>query len=437
LLKIRIGVIGPDDSIERIKYVASAFENIELLTFPYHDVNDIEEIIMKNRSLIDQWFFSGQSPFFFALKKGWVKESEGSFPPLHGSSFFGALLEAQMKEGTLLHKISIDTISRQEIETAFQFHSFEGLNVSSYPYEGYRSADELVDYHRSLYEKGEIEAAITCIQSVQRQLVESGVPCYRVIPTNLSIRMILQYLMERAQASKYRKSQIAIVGIEVVYSTQTLEESHYSFKMKHQELDLKRDLLEIAREVNGSMVQLGDGLFFIYTTRGELELNEKESVFLSLTQDVKKHADLDIRIGIGFGVNVLEAEHHVRLAFQHARKHDTSIVVSVNEDRSVTEILPASTITYTRHKWDEKWTNLLKEANISGATVSKILSLAKHYEKEEMTSVDLSRWLKSTERNGRRILTELERVGIVSISGEEQGGGRGRPRKLYRFDMDR
>ncbi|WP_397541194.1 MULTISPECIES: helix-turn-helix domain-containing protein [Rossellomorea] len=435
-MMIKIGVIGPDDSIQRINHVATHFDNIELMNFPYHGVNEIEEILEKNRGLVDQWFFSGQSPFYYALEKGWITEKEGSFPPLHGSSFFGALLEAQMKEQTLLNKISIDTISKEEIETAVQFHSFDQLEISTYPYEGYRSADELVDYHRSLYEKGEIETAITCIQSVQKRLTEAGIPCYRVVPTNLSIRMILQYLLERAQSRKYQKSQIAIVGIEVIYSTQTLDESHFSYKMKHQELDLKRNLLDIAQKINGSMVQLGDGLFFVYTTRGELDLHEKESVFTTLTQEVKAHTDLDIRVGLGFGVTVLEAEHHVRLAFQHARKHESSIVISVNEDKTVTEILPSSeSITYALNNLGNEWKEVFKEASVSSAIVSKILSLSRHYDKEEITSQDLSRWLKSTERNGRRILTEMERIGIVEISGEEQSGGRGRPRKLYRFQL--
>jgi hypothetical protein len=435
-LLIKIGVIGPDDSIKRINHVATYFDHIELVNFPYHQVDEIEHILKKNRGLVDQWFFSGQSPFYYALEKGWITDKEGSFPPLHGSSFFGALLEAQMKEQTLFKKISIDTISKQEIETAVKFHSFDGIDIASYPYEGYRSAEQLVEYHQSLYEKGEIEAAITCIQSVQKSLTEMGIPCYRVVPTNLSIRMILQYLLERAQSRKYRKSQIAIVGIEVIYSTQTLDESHFSYKMKHQELDLKRNLLHIAQKINGSMVQLGDGLFFVYTTRGELDLQEEESIFSTLTQEVKAHTDLDIRVGLGFGVTVLEAEHHVRLAFQHARKHESSIVVSVNEDKTVTEILPSSKpVTYSPDNLGDEWKEAFNEATVSSAIVSKILSLSRHYDKEEITSQDLSRWLKSTERNGRRILTEMERIGIVTISGEEQSGGRGRPRKLYRFQL--
>ncbi|WP_338021755.1 hypothetical protein [Bacillus pakistanensis] len=429
---MKIGVVGPDDSIQRINHVATHFKNIELLNFPYKQVSEIEGIIKNNRHNIDQWFFSGQSPFYYALEHEMISEKEGSFPPLHGSSFFGALLEAQMKENTILKTISLDTISREEIENAVQFHAFEQLSISSYPYEGYRNADELVDFHRSLYEKGEVEVAITCIQTVQSRLLDLGIPCYRVVPTNLSIRMILQFLLERAHSRKYRKSQIAIVGIEVIYSTHK-DESLFSFKMKHQELDLKRYLLDIAQQMNGSMVQLGDGLFFVYTTRGELDLHEK--VFSTLIQEVKAHTNLDIRVGLGFGVTVLEAEHHVRLAFQHARKHDSSIVVSVSEDKKITETLNSNeSITFSLQDWGQDWEEKFKEASISTKMVSKIMSLSRHYDKESITSQDLSRWLNGTERNGRRILNEMERLGVVRICGEEQSGGRGRPRKLYRFE---
>ena len=42
-------------------------------------------------------------------------------------------------------------------------------------------------------------------------------------------------------------------------------------------------------------------------------------------------------------------------------------------------------------------------------------------------------WMKSTDRNSRRIVTELERLGIISLAGEEQLASRSRPRKIYQF----
>jgi DNA-binding PadR family transcriptional regulator len=45
-------------------------------------------------------------------------------------------------------------------------------------------------------------------------------------------------------------------------------------------------------------------------------------------------------------------------------------------------------------------------------------------------------WLKGTERNARRILSEMERLGLVKVSGEEQSGNRGRPKKIYELQLD-
>lgn len=67
--------------------------------------------------------------------------------------------------------------------------------------------------------------------------------------------------------------------------------------------------------------------------------------------------------------------------------------------------------------------------------VSKIQSYAKQYNRDEFTSEELSRWLQSTERNGRRILTTtLDKASIIEQCGKAQSSERGRARKiLYRF----
>lgn len=58
--------------------------------------------------------------------------------------------------------------------------------------------------------------------------------------------------------------------------------------------------------------------------------------------------------------------------------------------------------------------------------VSKLISFTQHYIRKEFSSEDSARWLKSTERNGRRILMDLEKEGIIEQCGEvHQAAGAG------------
>jgi hypothetical protein len=434
-MRIRLGVVGPQDSINLLKDAAKEFNKIEIIPFTYQKIEETKEIILQNKSYVDQWFFSGQAPYYFALNNGLILEEEGSYVPLNGNSLYKTLLEAQVHEQKLLKKVSLDTIQEKEIE-AIQ-NSIQSLKVSTFPYTGYLPADDIVHFHVELFNKGEIDVAVTCIQAVYARLKELGIPCYRVTPDVPSIQLMLQFLKERGESAWYKKAQTAILGIEVFHPSDVPQEQFYSYKMKHQELELKRLLLDYAEVIRGSFVQIGDGHFFIYSTRGEVELHLHDNSLLKLMEESKLHSKLQVRIGLGYGLTALEAEQNVRLAFQYARKHDTPVIILINEDKQVIEQSRSlETISYNGRVWGEQWETRLKDANISPAVVSKIQSLAHHYKKTRITSQELAVWLKGTERNARRILSEMERLELVKVSGEEQSGHRGRPKKIFEFLFD-
>jgi hypothetical protein len=412
--------------------VGGEFNNVELTPCPYTNLKEIDEIFANNKYSVDQWMFSGQVPYHYALSNSLMEKNDGSFAELYGSSFLGTLLEAQVKEEKIFKSISLDTIKQKRIEMNKEFFSLQSINFHSYSYEEFVPTQDLVDFHQALYENGDIQVAFTCIQAVYKQLKAKNIPCYRVIPSDLAILTTLEVLIERAHSLRYRKSQIAIVGIEVMHTAASLEEMHYSHKMKIKELELKRLMLQFAEEVNGSFVQFGDGLFLLFTTRGELELHLEGNSMLQLINDIEMQSELKIRLGLGFGETVLAAEENVRQAFHHAREKKTPTLVCVNEDREVTEFFNSSEkLSFQSRSIGKEWEEKLKDLTISPTIVSKIKSLAQYYQKEVITSQDLAGWLKSTERNARRILTELERSGLVKVSGEEQSGHRGRPRKIY------
>ncbi|MFF2449900.1 hypothetical protein ACFVSW_22935 [Neobacillus sp. NPDC058068] len=433
-MKTRVGVIGPRDAVNLILTAAADFHQLEMTPFPYKTIEQTAIIIKENRHFVDQWFFSGQAPYHFALESGLTSSRNSSFVTLHGSRLLGAFLEAQVHEGRILKHLSLDTIQEEEVSAVQKSFNIESLNVNTFSYTGYIPVEEILEFHISLYESGKTEASITCVQSVYDQLRERGIPCYRVMATIPDIQGELRYIHERGQSAWYRKSQLAILGIEVFYSSNIIETQNFSYESQHRELELKRILLKYVELVSGSLMEIGNGVFFIYTTRGEIELHLNYELLFELIEKVKVESKLNIRMGIGYGFTAFDAEHHVRLAFRHASNYEESVIVSVNEEKEVTEcILPGHVISFQQRKWGDDWKLKFKEANLSVTIVSKIDSLSKYYGKTIVTAQELSQWLKRTERNARRILTELEYLGLVKVTGEEQLEGRGRPRKLYKL----
>lgn len=426
--------MGPHDSLDHIMLFGRDDKDIEMISFPYEQTEDTIRIIKENDHIVDQWLFSGQAPYHYARTHGVLPEGKGSYPPLHGSSFFATLLESIVAEGKILRRFSIDTIAESEIAASKELYSLQALQFFSYPYTGYLPSEKLIAFHQDLYDKGEIDVAITCLKSVYNQLKALGIPCYRVKPSNISIQIVLNLLKERGLSVKYQKSQLAVFGVEMIHDTKTKANDHFSYREKHRKLELTRVLLDFAEDIKGSFVQIGDNLFFIYTTRGELSLHLNEKGIHSLIERIKIQSELAVKVALGYGLTVLDAEQNLRFAFQHARRQPEEIFVIVNEDREVTEQKPnEGAITFSPRKWGEGWEERFKDASISPAVVSKIEALANHYKKIFVTSTDIATWLKSSERNGRRVLAELEKLGLVAITGEEQSGHRGRPRKIYKL----
>ncbi|WP_210366663.1 hypothetical protein [Bacillus sp. REN3] len=432
-MKIRVGVVGPEDSVGHILAQGHEHEGLEMIPYIYKETKETEEIIREHEADTDLWFFSGQAPYYYARSRGLISEENAQYPPLYGSSLLGILLEAYIKTGGFKNA-SLDTIKQSELDALRNTYFLGDLNIYSYSYDEYKPAKEIIGFHQKLYEEGKTEIAFTCLQEVCESLKEKGIPCYRVIPSPIAIKLVLRYLRERGQSDFYKRSQIAIMGLEVIHSTSSLEERYFTYEMKRQELEIKQVMLDHAEKVQGSFVQIGDGLFFIYTTRGEMDIHFQESSVYSLINEAEINSKLKVRIGIGYGLTAYDAEQNVRLALQYARDHHSSTVISVDEKKQIQEHNEESgnlNLSFGQRKWGEEWEERFKDAKISLAVVAKIEYLARHYKKNNVTAQEISRWLKRTERNSRRILAELERLGLAKVVGEEQPGQRGRPRKVY------
>lgn len=434
IMRIQLGVIGPSDSVELVKKAAEHFDTIDVLPFVYKKLEETVALIEENKHRVDQWFFSGQAPYHYALAKGIIEEKEGSYAPVNGISLYKTLLEAQVKENKIFSTMSLDSIQDDELKDIGE--TIPTFQLYTLPYTGYLPPEDLIDFHVQLYREGKTEVAITFIQEVYFELKALGIPCYRVTPGIPSIRLMLQYLKEHGLSQWYKKAQTAILGITVFDSTSSSDESFYTYKRRQQELELQRILIHYAELVHGSFQQIGDDHFYIYTTRGEMDLHFGDNSLHQLIEDTKLHSNLQINIGLGYGLTALEAEQNVRLAFRFARRYDKPVIIQVNEDKTVTESLQTNEqVSYNGRTLGDQWKETLKNANISPAVVGKIQSFAQHYKKKTVTALEVSQWLKGTERNARRILTELEKLNLAEVTGEEQSGYRGRPRKIYALKL--
>src|SRR5699024_4570572 len=106
-----IGVVGPEESVNKILNVAQQLSNTRCIPFTYKNVEELLSLIKRGNHVVDQWLFYGVMNYSYAIQHRLVEAEQSSYPLLHGSSFFGKLLEIQQNEQRLFSSFSIDTIT--------------------------------------------------------------------------------------------------------------------------------------------------------------------------------------------------------------------------------------------------------------------------------------------------------------------------------------
>ncbi|MEW9677974.1 hypothetical protein ABRT01_17775 [Lentibacillus sp. L22] len=434
-MHIKIGVIGPEESVERILKVTKEFNQVEFIPFIYQEVHQVTKIIEHNKWIVDQWLFSGIMNYSYAIDSNLIKKDKGSYPPLYGSSFFGILLEAELNEQKIFNKISIDTITEQEVTKILSFYHLDLLEYYNAPYKGYDHLRNLGEFHKSLYVRKKTQLAITSIKSTYDELKKEGVLVYRLTPSYLSIKLTIQLLLERAQANRYENLQMAVIGCKMFDETYS-DEPYQLFRWKHHELNMKRSLLTLTEKMNGSFVDVGDGLYFIFTTKGEIDSNRENDLFQLMTEFIIRD-QLFIGVVIGYGETVSHAERNVRYGLGKFHKDERASILVIDEQDSITTKIPNNESGFLNTKEIEQELLAKYDGNVvNHRDVMRMIIFSHKYNKKEFTAQDVSRWLQSTDRNGRRILAELEQANVIKKCGTIQLNQRGRPTNVYQFAVD-
>ncbi|MFC5602756.1 hypothetical protein [Sporosarcina koreensis] len=428
---VTIGVVGPAESVGKILSVAEEFPNTKCIPFIYETVTELPALIDQGRPIVDQWLFSGLMNHMYAIQHDLVKEEQASFPYLHGSSFFGKLLEIQANEGRIIQSVSIDYITAEEVQKVLSFYDLNYLNLQAIPFSSYGNGIQIARLHEKLYKDQKTEVAITAMKEVYDRLIEAKIPVYRLTPSYIAIKLSIELLIKKAQSKRFENLQMAVIGCQVLNANETIVNS--IFEWKHQDLLVKKHLLTLTQKLNGSFVEIADGLYSIYTTKGEID-EDTESSLLSTIETFKLNDQLDIGFTIGYGQTVLEAEQHVRHGLNQLKADEKPYLLIVKTKKDITQKTQSdySNILNTT----ELRTFLQERFQLTDSNTRDVLRLAfncQRYNKQEFTADDVAQWFTNTKRNARRILLELHQAGIIEIYDKTQTTPRGRPSNVYRF----
>ncbi|WP_438318045.1 hypothetical protein [Sporosarcina sp. FA9] len=427
-MKIRIGAIGPRDSLNQIKEVASADFRIELVEFEYFHRDELEHIINENKYDVAQWIFSGQTPYYYALDKGWIKENEGFFPPLYGIAFLGTLLNIFLERKETTTSISVDSIEGETIQQLLKEYSLTELKIEIYPYDRNQTYEEIIEFHVKNFREKNTAVAVTCLLTVYEELEKLGIPSYRIVPSQLAIQTVFNLLVSRATSQIFEKSKVAIIGIEQINDKLITENNTYEANRKR--LNLELALQQVAEKLNGVLDNSKENRFNIYTTYGDFELLYLNESLSQLVNQVELQSSIELKIGIGSGHTVYEAMQNVSHSFVEHQKNQNQKIIFINQMKEIMDVFSEENNNFTADKLPEAWKKVLTENNYTPIIPAKIYFFIKYKKIKCFNSELITTLLKNTDRNTRRILNEMEQMGLIEVT-EDATGRRGRPKKIY------
>ncbi|WP_020612114.1 helix-turn-helix domain-containing protein [Sediminispirochaeta bajacaliforniensis] len=430
-MRFQVGLIAPLWSSERILEIAKEFsDDLELIPFVFERLEEIADILDEHMEAFPFWLLSGPLPF--AVAKHHVGSVENLiYCRVTETGLLMELLKMAFECHSFLEKLSIDFIDdAADIEEVLNELGLPRHDVKVKRYKIPVVEEEILKFHQDLWESKAIQYVITTIPFVYKYLKQKGIPVYGVHSSRLEIRLSLELLIEKIRGSYFRNTQSSLVMFEIEDFDALIEKAQTPYKLQLLELKIRNMLLMYSEGIGGYLVYKENGHYEIFASRGRIEqkISELQDVKTSIALDL----DSTITIGIGYGETVFAAQINAYKALKHSRQGRRIVVVE--DGREIIEYgSEAGALQYGTSSDDEVLNRRLREAKVSIRTYRKIQAYSRNLSPDGFSAAEIAQQMGVTNRNVRRILAGLFRVGLVKAIGEESIGASGRPGRIYQF----
>lgn len=431
-MKIKLGIIGEEHSINIIKEVIEEYSDYEASFFIDSDESKTLKIITGNQEKVDVWLVFDQNNYLRIEKWGQVKKPV-YYIPYRGASFYKTLCSA-LYQNYKISELSIDTIPYYDITRGLNDMGIEYTVINNLTdTDGNLSLADYLAFHCHLFKQGTTKAAITKSYYVKTLLEQKGIPAFCILPMRVTIRNILNLILSHFRIKELQASQIAVQ----VFSFNLLDDkdSFYSVDdLYSKKIAISQKLISYTKNIRGSLKSANEGNFYIFTTRGNLEqLTNNFTNIPNLTILCDLHKNLRA-CGIGIGNTASEAEYNAVIALKHACAAPKGSWYVVLDNKTISG--PLGSVQQLDYQYaSEKLEEVSKKTSLSQATISKICQAIKVYGRNELNALELATVMQILPRSARRILACLAEHSYAEEIRYEMPENKGRPRKIYKIKL--
>lgn len=428
--EVAIGVIGPQDLVEKIILTGRALEANSaapwrLVGASYRDEHEAAARAQRIQQEVDVILFTGPLPHDI-VQAADVLDRPATYVPTSGASLFSTMIRALRDHDIDLGRVSIDSLGRSDVEEAYAEIGVPKRHVKVREYAGPRSAASFADWHAELFHAGKTVAAFTTVRSVAMELERDSIPTFRVLPAVASLRVGLNTAALIGSRSRLEQAQIvvAIVGLPVG-RVGSRGDDFWQHEMRPA---VHQVLLREARLMGATVLPRGDGTYFVAATLGSLEDATDNLRTAPFAAAVLEAVGVPISVGIGLAARAREAEENATRALDKARGDGDSQCRLLRSDGSLLA-LPTHGV-----RTEAPSSPATRKAE---GTVRRLLDgVAQRGSPGSPPVVDAesaAEILSASVRTARRTLAELVDEGLAWPMPPPAQPGRGRPRQLYRL----
>jgi hypothetical protein len=448
-LELTIGVVGSHDLVEQIMLSSTAIPAPaagppgaaagpggnghavggyssapavarRLVAVAYRSEQEAGDKVLRLGPGIDVWLFASRVPYLYARQAG-VLRKPATYVPLGGSALYAALLRAAMAEDHDLSRLSVDVLTRAEVEDAFADLGLAAGNVHLREEPG--GAAALAAFHERLWRRHQTAAAVTCLESVAQRLTALDIPVLVVRPTRSAIAAALRTATLLGTQRRLEDAQLAVAVIEVPPLRETARRSS-SPRQPREELRLvvHRLLLQEAQRIKATLSPAGEDSFLVTATRGSLSSATDGFRVPPFAERARAELGIVLEVGVGLGLTAQDAEAHARAVL--ARAHADPAARGFALDREGHALVPGP-----------REPVVVRASNPRGlATLSRLTDqLPEDAGPHVVDAETAGRLLGVTSRTARRLLRGLAEEGLAWPLPPNRIPQPGRPRQLYRL----
>jgi hypothetical protein len=295
----------------------------------------------------------------------------------------------------------------------------------------FENAEATARAHLAALDRGEVDAALTCLAGTHRLLLDAGVTTWRIDHARVTLVEALHKAWLASEVKKTRGNQIAVVLVG-----STVEGRVSRSKAAEVRAAVDRAVIAHARRM-GSRVAMDADRYLLTTTQAAVEemLDRHRNGQKSLIDlAVKPPKGATTVVGVGFGGTYATALDSAEKAFQvSATSGEPAIAREVG---TVSSILDDDAVAVSLQETSDAILELAEQTGLGPLTLRRLVAALGRADYKAVTAQQLSEFYGVMPRSARRMLGLLVAAGYAREAGvRAAAAGAGRPHVVYDVDL--